>query len=469
MLWTAVATNSPELGDLHRSARVRWCSRRWHGHGPTTGIADIGAFESGTWFTKDADFDGNGRTDFATYDPLTRTIIAYLGATQGIDQFALGPLDPKRRWESFRIGDFNGDGRDDIFFKEQGTTSWSIAVSEGAKFNAVYGGTTASTPGWTTIYTGDFDGDGAQELLGWNILAARWEMLQYDDRLGMSLQTTWGNALAPSGTLQPLHIGDVDQDGRDDIVAYDTANGGAWKAALSQKQTDGTDRFVTIAGPAGDWNSWFSAWDSEPPNAPYQNLNIEQPYQVVLEKFSEIYNEYELELYPGLMKGIQATAETKAGNDWDLAALLVDRLDAAGFQSQIVFGKVDVPTKEVAQWLGIRTDGMTVAAMQAAALKVLGNVVDAGAVPVNGEVSIRFKHALVRVTVPTATGLTAVHLDPSWKFKNRNATNPADLTTAPTPYTAVAGRSGRGTFDEFGYLANSASMRCRSNGMKIRS
>jgi hypothetical protein len=172
--------------------------------GPAGGIVDIGAFELGQRITVSADFDGNGRTDFATFDPLTDTIVAFLGANQGIDQISVGQLDSTKQWERFLVGDFNGDGRDDLWIKEVGVDRWSIAVSDGSRFNVSAASAAVVSSSFATPYLGDFDGDGSTEVLGWHS-ANRWDVLKYDDRHGASLQTTWGADLGFS--MSPRRAG----------------------------------------------------------------------------------------------------------------------------------------------------------------------------------------------------------------------------------------------------------------------
>jgi hypothetical protein len=112
------------------------------------------------------------------------------------------------------------------------------------------------------------------------------------------------------------------------------------------------------------------------------------------------------------MKGPTATAESRGGNDWDQAALLVQRLTDAGFDAEIVSGDVEIPLDEVQAWIGA-TDPTAVEPILEAAFG--GNATQGW---LNGKPSITFNHAWVQVTAPTSTGLDTIDLDPSWKFKN---------------------------------------------------
>ena len=100
-------------------------------------------------------------------------------------------------------------------------------------------------------------------------------------------------------------------------------------AAAYGMGTTGTDSRAYGPGTSTNIGVWFNSWATDVGGA-NEKVSVDGPFRKVLEIFAEINNTIELDFYPGLMKGIQATAETKAGNPWDQAALLVDRLDAAG-------------------------------------------------------------------------------------------------------------------------------------------
>jgi len=164
------------------------------------------------------------------------------------------------------------------------------------------------------------------------------------------------------------------------------------------------------------------------------------------------------ELYPGLMKGITATEQTMAGNPWDQAALLVDKLEKAGFEADIATGRVRVSVPELIKWLGV--DEKYLGFDNAfGVLNVIRNSIDGNARPIaaNGSVvsednfftllsstkEIELTHAWVRAKVPTVDGLEWVDLDPSWKFQERLEGVDVNLDPSGT---------GNGTFNEFDYL-----------------
>jgi RHS repeat-associated protein len=65
-----------------------------------------------------------------------------------------------------------------------------------------------------------------------------------------------------------------------------------------------------------------------------------------------VRNEFAFEIYYGLMKGPVATLRSRAGNDYDLAALLVSLLRSANIPARFVRGRVTIPSAKVGPWTG---------------------------------------------------------------------------------------------------------------------
>ncbi|MGD9634334.1 MAG: FG-GAP-like repeat-containing protein, partial [Pirellulales bacterium] len=378
-----------------------------------------GVFDAvGGWSTPIVgDFNGDGRDDVAAFNDFNpadkqwqvriSTGTSWELAAAWTTQSSIAPVAG-----SIVAGDFNGDGRDDLLFKKSGTQNWAIAVSDGTRFN-VFDPTPIATTPWTAGHIGDFDGDGADELLGWNSTGTpHWETVRYTDHGGLSVDTSWGNHLSAIVTDSNLHIGDANRDGRDDLIVFNTG-ASAWTVALSQQTAAGTNAF-TYTAPQSDgtnnWGRWFKDWDWGPTTAPYRFLNIDAPYQKFLDIFSDVYNNVELELYPGLMKGPQATVETKAGNSWDQVALSVDRLEAVGFDADILIGQVRASQNDVKSWIGAKDVN--------AAYRLLTQAFDPEAQEEAPQQTFMFNHVWVTAIVPTDDGLSWMDVDPSWKFKD---------------------------------------------------
>jgi YD repeat-containing protein len=425
--------------------------------GGTTQVVDIGAAElSEEWLITNpqpggADFNGDGRSDQLLLDPVTHTLslLASSTAIGGIEPQWWGnvPSNVGSAGTTFTAGDFDGDGRDDLVIRVGPT--YHVAISDGNSFVVHENVGPAGAGYWQDydLHAGDVDGDGVDEILAWNTNAASgfpvgWEVARFSPQTQrLRRDGTWnvGSLFRESGATR--FLADANRDGRADLIRRTSdASGGQWGVALSQPLT-ASAASGALVHQAGWSTTWFDSY--------YVNgvLDADGTIQKIIDVFESVYNTVELELYPGLMKGPDATEQTKAGNDWDQAALLERELTAIGVPAWIVTGTVSVPAAEVAKWLGVLNPDPFAAAI--AATNILRATIDAQA---DFTGLITFQHAWVRAQVPRAGGVEVIDLDPSWKFKDRQdgiaiseSFNFVDVNgSLPQPVTGV--------FDEFEYL-----------------
>ncbi len=369
----------------------------------------MGAVELSAPLSAVGDFNGDGREDKVLFDGLTHSLqVSAASAASGgyeIGSWGLAPSEVTAL-STFVVGDFNGDGRDDLLISSSGV--YQLAISDGSTFLIQ---SAALPANWNVVYASDFDGDGSDEILGGisNAGSYAWSIADYRDAFGLAAPKSIASLSGFAPSFQQF-FKDVNRDGRADVITR-TSGSAPWMVRLSGAGVDGAPAFAAAA----DWNAWINYGY----NAATATLDADKALAKVIEEFSWVYNNVELELYPGLMKGPTATEQTKAGNDWDQAALLVRRLEAAGFEANIATGLVQVSPTQAMKWLGVT--GST------AALQVIKQSIHSGADEApDGD--IRFKHAWVRVRVPTPTGLVWADVDPSWKFQDR----PASLPDIPT-------------------------------------
>lgn len=142
------------------------------------------------------------------------------------------------------VGDFNGDGKTDVFRADQ--------TGNGSQYNAWFSATDHNT--WDSfsgpsealggsnrrVYFGDFDGDGTSD-----VLLARADTL-YGNRVYISQGNgnwqTWSSGLDYwlGGANRQIHIGDFDGDGDDDILRIDGGgNGQQYNLLLESDGTGG--------------------------------------------------------------------------------------------------------------------------------------------------------------------------------------------------------------------------------------
>ena len=244
------------------------------------------------------DFDGDGRTDIFRAD--------WNGNGR---QYNLALLSRGNTWERWAgpeaillggaarqlyVGDFDGDGRDDVFRADQG--------GNGYQYNTWFSPT--GSGGWTwkagpqvalagedrQPYIGDFNGDGRDDIL-----------LAYNDSTsenriyisnGDGSWTAWAGGLNYwlGGADRQVLIGDFDGDGDDDILRADgggdgtqynrlaLSNGsGGWSATFNSpaRQLRGDNRALVVGDFDGDgdddilradWNGDGSQWNAVIPS-----------------------------------------------------------------------------------------------------------------------------------------------------------------------------------------------------------
>lgn len=167
------------------------------------------------------DFDGDLRPDLAAAAPLSDTIRFWHSSPQGLLPMALKLPFPTDGFDALAAGDFNDDGQDDIAaLRGSGyqTNSAIIFLQRNGAFPTSYT-LSPKTGGYlpNSLAAGDLDGDGLDNLVvtaGGNTPSAY---------LNVFLQGA--GALTPAPATYPTYhipsavaIGDVNHDGRDDVV-----------------------------------------------------------------------------------------------------------------------------------------------------------------------------------------------------------------------------------------------------------
>lgn len=86
------------------------------------------------------DFNGDHRPDGLYFDPAAGTLSVVADLGLGYDQSVWGNLPSAGaafHWTDFTVGDFHGDGRDDVLVRNSVDDTWSLIVGESSVFHVV--------------------------------------------------------------------------------------------------------------------------------------------------------------------------------------------------------------------------------------------------------------------------------------------------------------------------------------------
>ena len=189
------------------------------------------------------DFNADGRDDVLmqrtdgawVYYPMNgRRVIA--------EEHGWANLPRDADWRMAGVGDFDGDGRDDVLLRHV-IGVWRAYAMDGRRTGNPLTTTLPADRHWDFAGVGDFDGDGRDDVL-LRHAGGQWQHRPIDGSpaTGLQLDRDWAWRL--SG------IGDTDGDGRDDVLLRHADGRWQWNAM----DGDGTARQAELAFPhETDW------------------------------------------------------------------------------------------------------------------------------------------------------------------------------------------------------------------------
>jgi hypothetical protein len=198
------------------------------------------------------DFNGDGRDDMLCHDAKNGN--KWIAQANSSGQFTGTTWFGAMNWCShadgrLHIGDFNGDGRDDMLCHDAKLGyKWVSLAGAGGTFNGTQWADT--TNAWCShadgrLHIGDFNGDGLDDMLCHDVkLGYKWVALATGN--GAFNYNSWSTTFAwCKYENERLHTGDFNGDGRDDLLCHNIKNGDKWISLASAR-----GRFYGT-----DWNS----------------------------------------------------------------------------------------------------------------------------------------------------------------------------------------------------------------------
>jgi uncharacterized repeat protein (TIGR03803 family) len=199
-----------------------------------------------SWFI--GDFNGDGKKDIFRYYPGVSGADMFL--SDGTQFNSVGSWTGAGYGsDGWYVGDFNGDGKDDIFRYYPGVSGADMFLSDGTQFNSVGSWTGAGngSDGW---YVGDFNGDGKADIFRYYPGVSGADMFLSDGTQFVSVGSWTGAGYGSDG----WYVGDFNGDGKDDIFRYLPGISGA-----DMFLSDGT-QFVSVGSWTGAGNGsdgWY--------------------------------------------------------------------------------------------------------------------------------------------------------------------------------------------------------------------
>ncbi len=206
---------------LLRGADGAWSYHPMDGRTPIAeqqGAADI--TDNADWrFAGSADFNGDGADDVLLRHE--RTGNWYYFPMQGSRHIraarGMADLPAAKDWHLAGLGDLNGDGRADMLLRHDETGNWYYIPMDGRETIREQRGP-AELPSrsvWSFAGIGDFDGDGKDDVL-LRHRNGRWQQYIMDGRESLAGEPVRNLPLGSGWRLGG--VGDLNGDGRDDVL-----------------------------------------------------------------------------------------------------------------------------------------------------------------------------------------------------------------------------------------------------------
>ena len=206
----------------------------------------------------ESDFTGDGRTDLVWRNTAGSTALWTMNGASitSSSQFSSAgtPVNPDPSWSVAGAGDFNGDGISDLLWRNPAgqLALWTLNGSTitGSGFVSAGGNPVNPDPTWSIAGVGDLDGDGKSDLIWRNSATnevAVW-LMNGQTITGSGDMNAGGVAAKPDASWSLAGVGDFNADGNADLLWRNSD--GSLAMWLMNGSSIGSSNFVTSGGVA---------------------------------------------------------------------------------------------------------------------------------------------------------------------------------------------------------------------------
>ena len=212
-----------------------------------------------------SDFSGDGKAD-VLWRNTSGSLIEWLmnGSVIAQSSYVTAggvPVNPDPSWSFLGAGDFNGDGMSDMLWRNASgeIAEWQMngSVIAGSGDLNAGGGAVFLAGAWSVAGIGDFNGDGKADIIWRNASGevAEWQM-NGSTIIGSGDLNVGGVAVAPAANWSVAGVGDFNADGNADLLWRDSSSGALVEWLMNGSSIIGSGSVMSGSTPVNPDPSW---------------------------------------------------------------------------------------------------------------------------------------------------------------------------------------------------------------------